>query len=53
VAASREANNRKGAKQAEDFVRQLFREGFLSEEELAGRLKALTDLRAGLLKPVL
>jgi 5-methylcytosine-specific restriction endonuclease McrA len=53
VAASREANNRKGAKQAEDFVRQLFREGFLSEEELSGRLKALEDLRAGLLKPVL
>lgn len=53
VAASREANNRKGATSAEDFVRQLFREGFLSEQELASRLKALTDLRTGALKPSL
>ena len=53
VAASREANNRKGAILAEDFVRQLFREGYLSEEELIGRLKALSDLKQGMLKPVI
>lgn len=53
VAASREANNRKGAKPADEFIRQLFREGFLSEQECAARLKALGDLKQGLLKPVL
>lgn len=53
VAASREANNRKGEMPAEDFIRLLYREGFLSEQECLGRLKALTDLKSGLLKPVL
>ncbi|MEX1060456.1 MAG: HNH endonuclease signature motif containing protein [Methyloceanibacter sp.] len=53
VAASREANNRKGASSAEDFVRQLFREGYLSEEEFDARLKALSDLKQGHLKPAL
>lgn len=53
VAASREANNRKGEMPAEDFIRVLYREGLLSEQECLGRLKALTDLRSGLLKPVL
>lgn len=53
VAASREANNRKGAMVAEDFVRLLYREGLLSEQECVGRLKALGDLKLGLLKPLL
>jgi hypothetical protein len=53
VAASREANNRKGALAAEDFLRQLFREGLLSEKELLERLQALGDLKAGLLKPAI
>jgi hypothetical protein len=52
VAASREANNRKGAMQADDFLRQLFREGLLSEQELTERLRALDDLKAGCLMPV-
>lgn len=51
VAASREANNRKGAMPADEFLRQLFREGFLSEQEFQGRLQALADLKQGLLKP--
>jgi len=51
VAASREANNRKGAMVADDFIRQLFREGYLSEQECAERLKALEALREGHLKP--
>jgi hypothetical protein len=51
VAASREANNRKGAMSAEDFVRQLFREGFLSELELQDRLQAIVKLKAGELRP--
>lgn len=52
VAASREANNIKGNMIAEDFMRKLFREGFLSEDELRGRLVALSDLKSGRLKPV-
>lgn len=53
VAASREANNRKGATPADDFLRQIFREGLLSEQELTERLRALDDLQAGHLKPAL
>lgn len=53
VAASREANNRKGDMDAEDFIRVLYREGLLSERECHDRLKALVDLKLGLLKPVL
>jgi len=53
VAASREANNKKGATSAEDFLRRLFREGFLSELEFHNRQEALVQLKAGLLKPPL
>lgn len=51
VAASREANNRKGAMAAEDFLRKLYREDFLSENELEDRLSYLRKLKAGELKP--
>jgi hypothetical protein len=51
VAASREANNKKGATSAEDFLRRLFREGYLSELEFQGRLQALARLKAGELRP--
>ena len=53
VAASREANNKKGAMSAEDFVRRLFREGFLSEAEFQDRLQAIIKLKAGELRPPL
>lgn len=53
VAASREANNRKGGMPAEDFLRRLFREGFLSEGELVERQLALIDLVEGRLVPPL
>lgn len=53
VAASREANNKKGATPAEDFLRRLFREGYLSETEFQNRLRALEQLRAGELRPSL
>jgi len=53
VAASRDANNRKGAMPADDFLRQLFREGYLSEQELKDRLQALDDLKGGLLRPII
>jgi hypothetical protein len=52
VAASREANNKKGATSAEDFLRRLFREGYLSDLEFQGRLQALAQLKAGELRPV-
>ncbi len=51
VAASREANNRKGSMGAEDFLRLLYREGKLSEAELEDRLLQLKRLKAGDLKP--
>lgn len=53
VAASREANNRKGALSAEDFLRRLFREGYLNEAEFQDRLQALAKLKAGELRPPL
>lgn len=53
VAASREANNKKGVISAEDFLRRLFREGYLSEPEFQDRLNALAKLKAGELRPVL
>lgn len=51
VAASREVNNRKGSLSAEDFLRKLFRDGFLSASELDDRLLQLARLKAGELKP--
>lgn len=51
VAASREANNRKGSMEADDFLRLLFREGKLSEKELEDRLLQLKRLKAGELRP--
>ena len=53
VAASREVNNRKGSLSADDFLRKLFREGFLSAAELEERLLKLARLQAGELKPEL
>jgi hypothetical protein len=38
---------------ADDFLRVLLRDGLLSEKEFAERLQALSELKAGLLKPVL
>jgi len=51
VAASREANNRKGSMSAEDFLRKLFRDGFLNEIEFEGRIKTLSLIKAGEIKP--
>ena len=53
VAACREANNKKGARSADDFLRSLFREGYLSSIEFDKRLNALSELKAGNLKPSL
>lgn len=51
VAASRQANNMKGSMSAEDFLRRLYRENYLNEEEFRDRMKHLTLLEAGELKP--
>lgn len=51
VACSREANNRKGPKDAEDFLFRLHRDGVLDFKQLGNRLDALKDLKAGRLKP--
>lgn len=53
VAASRDANNKKGATSAEDFLRRLFREGYLNESEFQERQHALAQVKAGHLKPPL
>ena len=51
VAACRRCNNRKGDSDAEDFLRVLFREGFLGENDFEQRLSHLQRLRAGELRP--
>jgi hypothetical protein len=53
VAASREANNRKGNTSAEDFLRRVFREGFLNEVELRDRLQNLSLIKEGKLRPII
>jgi hypothetical protein len=51
VAASRQANNMKGSSSAEEFLRRLYRENFLSEEEFQGQMHKLNQLALGELKP--
>jgi hypothetical protein len=53
VAACVSCNNRKGSKLADEFMRSLYREGYLSSEEFESRLLALQLLRSGELKPIL
>lgn len=53
VAACRQCNNRKGDSEAEDFLRVLYREAFLSGDEFQERLSHLQRLRAGELRPAL
>ena len=52
VSSCIDCNLRKRDLQAEDFLRQLFREGRLSQSDLSARLQALRDLAAGNLRPV-
>jgi hypothetical protein len=53
VAACLNCNNRKSSTSAEDFLRGLYREGFLGAGEFEDRLRALEQLRQGLLKPTM
>jgi 5-methylcytosine-specific restriction endonuclease McrA len=48
-----ECNTRKGDRPAPDFLRTLYRQGRLTPAELDGRLRALKDLAAGKLRPLL
>lgn len=51
VASCLSCNNRKGKTSAEDFLRSLYRNGYLSEAEFDGRNKAFRSLREGALRP--
>ena len=53
VSACVECNARKGDGSAADFLRVLYRQGRLTPAELDARLRALKDLAAGRLRPVL
>ncbi len=53
VASCYNCNTRKQGFEATDFLRSLFRSGFLSETEIGERMTALEQLQSGLLKPVL
>ncbi len=48
-----ECNSRKSDRPAPDFLRTLYRQGRLTPAELDGRLRALKDLAAGKLRPLL
>lgn len=52
VAACRQCNNRKGSALAEEYLRVLYRDGLLSQEDFQNRVSQLIRLRAGELKPV-
>ena len=51
VAACIQCNNRKGATEAADYIRALYRDGFLNEGEFKQRLAMLEKLAEGELKP--
>jgi hypothetical protein len=51
VAACRQCNNRKGDSEEEDFLRVLYREGFLSSDDFEERVSHLQRLRAGEPRP--
>src|ERR1700686_2240852 len=53
VSSCMECNTRKGDRPAPDFLRTLYRLGRLTPAELDGRLRALKDLAAGKLRPLL
>ena len=51
VAACRNCNNRKGDSLAQEFLRVLYRDGYLNSVEFDERLTTLERLRIGELKP--
>lgn len=53
VAACARCNNRKGFQSADAYLRRLFREGFLSDEELTEQLLLLAQTQSGGASPIL
>ena len=53
VCCTFEMNTRKGDVAAEDFLRSLYRSGFLSERDLEDRLSVLASISSGVLQPVI
>jgi len=53
VSSCTECNFRKADRPARDFLRTLYRQGRLTPAELDARLRALKDLAAGKLRPLL
>ncbi len=51
VAACRQCNNRKGSSDVKEYLRTLYREGFLASDEFEDRLSHLELLVTGELKP--
>jgi hypothetical protein len=51
VSCCLDCNSQKSNRPAEDFLRELYREGRLSAKDLSARLQALQDLAAGKLRP--
>jgi 5-methylcytosine-specific restriction endonuclease McrA len=51
VSCCMDCNSKKGERSAEEFLRSLYREHRLSDNELSGRLRALDDLAAAKLIP--
>ncbi|MFN2399426.1 MAG: HNH endonuclease [Gemmatimonadaceae bacterium] len=51
VAACRQCNNRKGSSDSEEWLRTLYRDGFLGAPEFQARVSHFERLRAGELKP--
>ena len=51
VASCRHCNNRKGSSVADDWLRTLYREGFLDAAAFQDRFSHLEQLRAGQLRP--
>jgi len=52
VSSCAECNSQKGEQRAEDFLRWLYREGWLESGELKERLRALENVAAGKMRPV-
>ena len=53
VAACKNCNDKKGDISAEDFLRSLYRDGLLSDQELTNKLQLLTEIKNGKLKPAI
>lgn len=53
VAACHSCNSSKGDNAAEDFLRNLYRRGFIGADELEKRLSDIEKLKQGLLRPII